>query len=555
MKTSIPPELEPILQKLLGDSYALPLQPHQISILIAKTTGHILSYEQSQWIYRKTEGYFPPLAWVIEILKESPVLPHNPEKIIDSLEKKAFPFFKELIDSKIPPDLKLDLLVLSLLPHEIHPQIPDSLLKPQAIHLLIDALQNTPWLIRESPKTWKFHPLFHDYLKKTARESLPIHEEVCQNLLRTLIAKGYPREAEELLAVLPSKQQGSLLYTLGEALVEKGPQEKALTVFSQAVLAFGQEKDASGIIRSLNAMGALCLELGKKEEAKALYLQLKKELPPEKLQESFIPAYLNLSIPKLHICCLGELKIERGGQLLDWKKWKRRKSLSVFLYLLLQPSHRATKEELLEHFWPNEPPEKASNSYHVTIHALRQSLSAQLDGEVNYLEVERGVLYLRSELISFIDVLEFQKLYRKGQSFWSTQRTQSLSPFWQMKELYQGMLLEGMPYEEWLYPKREALHFQYIDTVTRLAFYYTKEGEKATGLDLWQEILRHDPTNEQAAYHAMTLLQDFNRRNEALSIYNKLALHLEKELDANPDPQTFALYQHISGMKNPSKKR
>ncbi|NMA69587.1 MAG: tetratricopeptide repeat protein [Desulfitobacterium sp.] len=320
MKTAIPPDIESILKKTLGLSYTLPLQPRQISILIAKATGHILSFEQSQWIYSKTEGYFPPLSWIIDILKEFSVLPRNPENYKESLEKKAFPYFKELLDSKIPSDSKLDLLVLSLLPHEIHPHIPDPLLTPKAIHLLMDALEDTPWLTLTSPKAWKFHPLFHDYLKKNAQEDLPTHEEIYQNLIKTLIAKGYPLEAEELLLASSPTLQGSLLYTLGEALAVKGHKEKALTILSKTVLAFGQENDTDGIIRSLNAMGTLCLELGKKEEAGALYLQLKEELPPEKLQESFIPAYLNLSIPKLHICCLGELKIERGDQLLDWKK-------------------------------------------------------------------------------------------------------------------------------------------------------------------------------------------------------------------------------------------
>lgn len=549
MNNSIPPDIEPILKKLLGDSYFLPLQPHQISTLMARTTGHILSYEQNQWIYEKTEGFFPPLYWVIEVLKKLPVLPRNPQEIKESLEKKAFPYFKELLNTKIPPHSYIDLLTLSIFPGEIDPRIPNLPYSPKNIFLLIDSLKDTPWFIQVSPKVWRFHPLFQEFLQKRAREELPQHEDICLNLIKTLIANEYPLEAEELLTALTLNQptnQGSLLFSLGEAFTKKGHKEKALTVYGQAVLAFGHMEDSKGITDCLNAMGTLFLELGRKEEAEALYQQLKEEFPPEKIHETFIPTYLTLSIPKLHIRCLGEFIIERGGKPLNWEKWKRRKSLSIFQYLLLQSSHRATKEELLELFWPEEPPEKASNSYHVTIHALRQSLTAGLDEEISYLGVERGVIYLIPELISFIDIVEFHKAYREGLSIWNSELNQGLSYFWRAKELYQGILLEGMRYEEWLFPIRENLHFQYIHVLTRLALHYTQQGDGATGLGLWQEILRNDPTNEEAAYHAMTILQTFNRRNEALSIYKKLVLQLKKELDTTPEDQIVALYQRLS---------
>lgn len=558
------PDLRHILQQILRQEQALfedpesikyekiHLQPEQMSTFIARSTGHILSYEQIQWLFQKTEGWLPALSWLVELLKEGPIdhltSPWDPHHLSQSLQEQSVSYFNRLLQEKIPPQLQADFLTLSLLPKEINSQIIQALVEKETIPDLLKSFQETPCLIQTSTSTWRLHPMLKDFLQRTAREQLPHYEQICHKLIQIYLDQNNPLAAEELLTQLPVEldpQLSPLLFSLGESLVIKGYKEKALTYFGRATLCFGQENDSLGITRSLNAMGALYLELGRNEEAKIIYRQLIPEVSPEQWSETFIPAYLSRTLPKLRIHCLGEFELYRQEEPLNWRKWRRRKSLWILLYLILHPVHRATKEELLDLFWPEDSPEKASNAYHVTIHALRQALAMGLKDEVHYLRVERGSVSLSLELIEFIDVEEFRRLYREGQRHWTEDPQTALTWFQEAKALYRGTLLDGIPYEEWLFPYRESLYNQYQEVLTKLALHYTQQKEENKALNLWQEILQYDPTNEFAVREAMALLHQLNRRNEALSLYKKLVNLLHVELNTVPELQTKSLYQNL----------
>lgn len=545
------PQVSDVLHKILGPEYDsnTTLRPEQMSAFLAKTTGQIFSYEQIQWLTQHTEGWVLALTWVVDFLQTEGNDPSwDTQRLGHYLRKKSFDYFNTKFTEDIPQQHRSELLTLSLLHSELNSQALQALFARESIPALMSALKNTPWLTETSPNTWRFHPLFQVYLHKIAPEQLPEYKQTCCQLFQHYLDQDNPLAAEEILTYIPNEEDprlSTLLFTLGEALVKHGHSEKALTYLGRASLGFGQINDSLGITRSLNAMGNIYLELGRNEEAEVLYQQIKQEIPPQQWNKTFILSYLNSSIPRLHINCLGEFELFRRDESLDWKKWRRRKALSILHYLILQPSHRAAKEELLDLFWPEESPEKASNSYHVTIHALRQALSAGLTGGVQYLGVERGSVYLIPESIDFIDVKDFRRLYQEGRGAWSTNPTLAIQSFQEAKKLYRGNLLDGLRYEEWLFPYRETLHTQYLEILNHLALHYTRQQEANTALNLWKELLHQDPSNEHAVREAMLLLHKLSRNNEALSLYKKLTYLLDKELDTVPEPQTEELYQNI----------
>lgn len=564
MNIFLTPQIAKTLAKILpnkltliedGAGYAiteedLTLMPDEISTFIARTTRLILSFEQIQWLSTETEGWLPALLWVRESINEedSPLNERwNPEKITHLLREKSFSYFKKNLLGKIPPKGREALLTLAL-PPDITPEIFVPLFGQRSFQELMDwAVQNPLLLTQTSPTTWRFHRLFQDFLRCTAKENIPHYTELCLRIAHLYLDIHCPIEAEQLLSLFPLEGDPNtppVFFSLGEAFA-KSNKEKALTWFRRASLGFGHLGDSLGITRSLSAMGSLYLELGKKEEAEALYQQIKQEITPDELNQRFIQTYLSQYLPKLHLHCLGNFELYRGDERIDWNRWQRRKALSLLQYLALQPSHRATKEQLLELFWPEESPEKASNSYYVTIHTLRRALSAGLSEKIPYLEVERGSVYLVPASLASIDVEEFLRMSQEGRRLGSLNPTEAVKWFHSAKKLYRGNLLEENPYDEWLFPLREKLTHQYLDVLTYLALDYSHQEEADKALELWKEILGHDPTNEYATREAMLLLSRLERRTEALSIYRKLVHLLREELNTAPEPQTQELYETL----------
>ena len=564
MNIFLAPQIAKTLERLLPDKLTLLeveagyviteehliLKPEEISTFIARTTGLILSFEQIQWISTETEGWLPALLWVEEcISKEASLLSErwNPEKITHLLREKSFSYFGKKFFEMIPPKGQEALLTLAL-PPDITSEIFVPIFGQQSFQEIMDwAAQSHLLLTQTTPTTWRFHPLFQDFLHFTAKENIPHYRELCLRIAHLYLDLHRPLEAEQLLSLLPLEGDPDtplvyVFFSLGEAFARSNHQEKALPWFRRASLRFGHIGDSQGITRSLSAMGSLYLELGKKEEAEALYHQIKQGIFPDDVNQTFLHTYLSQYLPKLHLQCLGNFELFRGKERIDWSKWQRRKALSLLQYLALQPSHRATKEQLLELFWPEESPEKASNSYYVTLHALRRALSSGLSEKIPYLEVERGSIYLVPESLASIDVEEFLRLSQEGRRLWSVNPAEAVKQLHSAKKMYHGHLLEENRYDEWLFPLREKLINQYLDVLTHLALGYSHQEEADKALELWREILGHDPTNEYATREAMLLLSRLERRTEALSIYRKLVHLLREELDTAPEPQTQELY-------------
>ncbi len=183
----------------------------------------------------------------------------------------------------------------------------------------------------------------------------------------------------------------------------------------------------------------------------------------------------------MRLQCFGSFELFRGEERLNYSKW-RRKALLVLKYLTVQPAHKAAKEQLLDLFWPDESPAKASNSYYVTLHSLRQGLAAGLPEAVNYLKVERGAVALVPELLAGVDVEEFTFMVQEGCRLWPLDPAQAVQCFQSATNLYHGDLLDEDLYEEWLFPLRDQLRSQYLESLAYMAGHAAANGELENGL-------------------------------------------------------------------------
>lgn len=571
------------------DEGILTFKPEEISSFIARGSGVILSLEQIEWLAHETEGWPLALYFAGRTLAKS--LRWDPGAVKQVWLEKIFPFFQAEVLEGLPAEIEEFLLTLAI-PPKISLEIFSPLLGLDKYHKYLSWVTQNHIFLFHIADTWRYHPLFQAFLRSKIEQNIPFFQDLTLRIGNLYLNLNRPIEAipylvrataypeagwvlEELISALPKEQWletlekllslfpgeadkhlPKALLTFGEGLAKSGRGNDALSWLRRASLGFGQLGDDLGITRSLCAMGTVYTTMGLTEEAEAIYRQAKREILSDEKNRAVVLTYLthyeqlvtyareNSIVPKLHLQCFGAFELHRGKQPLIYSKW-RQKALQILKYLAVQPVHKAAKEQLLDLFWPNESPLKASNSYYVTLHSLRQGLAAGLPETINYLKVERGAVSLVPELLAKPDIKDFTDKVQEGHRLWSISPAQAFQCFQSATDLYHGDLLDGDLYEEWLFPLRDQLKSQYLESLTYMAGHATINGELEYALKLLNQSICRDATNEQVVRDAMKLMDCLGRRSEALQSYQQLCRQLRKELNTEPEPETLRLYNTL----------
>src|SRR5207245_2416856 len=122
--------------------------------------------------------------------------------------------------------------------------------------------------------------------------------------------------------------------------------------------------------------------------------------------------------------------------------------------------------------------------------------------------------------------------------------------------LYRGPLLEGWA-EEWAFEERQAHEQQYLAALEKLAALALQHGaggaegafwgpDPGADAERWLRLaVAADPLRESAHRSLMLVLANRGSYAAALQAYRELRQHLHRALNAEPDPETVALFQQI----------
>ena len=110
--------------------------------------------------------------------------------------------------------------------------------------------------------------------------------------------------------------------------------------------------------------------------------------------------------------------------------------------------------------------------------------------------------------------------------------------------LYRGPLLEGCA-EEWILPERAARERNYLAALESIAERAAAQGDSAAAIRALRQILAADPLRESASAALMRALTDCGDFAAMTAVYRELRLLLRRELNADPSPETQAVYQRL----------
>jgi DNA-binding SARP family transcriptional activator len=211
-----------------------------------------------------------------------------------------------------------------------------------------------------------------------------------------------------------------------------------------------------------------------------------------------------------------------------------KKSQALLAYLALPLGQAHPRDKLAALLWGDMREAQARAGLRQTLFTLRKLL-----GDPEPLRLVGETVALEPTLVG-VDVHAFEQRVALG-------TREALS---EAAALYQGDLLEGLvlqerPFEDWLIAERLRLREVALEALARLLAQHRDSGALDEAVQVALRLVALDPLQESVHRTLMRLYTQLGRRGAALRQYQFCVAALQRELRAEPDDETRALYQQI----------
>ena len=230
---------------------------------------------------------------------------------------------------------------------------------------------------------------------------------------------------------------------------------------------------------------------------------------------------------------LGGFSVVVDGASIPDASWRLRKSRTVLKVLALSSGRALHPERIESLLWPDRDPVAAGNNLRQAVYHARRALTgAGADGA--------EVLASRGDLLTLSPDVEVDAdLFEAAAT--RAERTGMPEDIEAALDIYGGELLPEDAYEDWCAEPRRVLAERQVQLLLELAA--TREPAGAT--DPLHRAILADPLNEEAHRALMRAYASSGRRTQALAQYEVLRQTLERELAADPEEETRALYREL----------
>ena len=247
--------------------------------------------------------------------------------------------------------------------------------------------------------------------------------------------------------------------------------------------------------------------------------------------------------PALEFRLLGGCDIRVHGSPLPPPRY--RKEWWLLALLVLKHDRELSRDTLAAAFWPESDTDRALLYLRRSLTNLRQALGAEAQRLMS--PTPRTLRFDLSG--AFADAVAFDQALRKTASR-SLLEEDALA---QAVALYQGPLLPDCA-DEWVLPEREERAQVYLAALEGLAQRATERGDPATAVHWLRRLVSAEPLRESAYGALMEALAEGGDRAAVTQIYQDLRRLLRQDLNADPAPETKALYRRLTerGIRPPA---
>src|SRR4051812_43109229 len=241
----------------------------------------------------------------------------------------------------------------------------------------------------------------------------------------------------------------------------------------------------------------------------------------------------------VRIRLLGAFAVHVGDEVVPEGAWRLRKAKSLVKLLALAPDRRIHRERATELLWPERSAEAAANNFHQALYVARRALEAVGAEASLVLPLREDMLALNPDGRVEVDVDEFEA------GAVHARETGELSDYHAALDLHSGELLPEDRFESWAAGRREAVSEAHLALLMELSARLVASGDTAAAIEALEQVVVIDALHEAAHRELMRLFAAAGRRQQALAQYQQLREALRRDLAAEPDPQTAALYRAL----------
>jgi DNA-binding SARP family transcriptional activator len=229
-------------------------------------------------------------------------------------------------------------------------------------------------------------------------------------------------------------------------------------------------------------------------------------------------------VETLHVRCLGSFAFRGTSTWSSGPAFKRGRELLE--YFSAYAEHAASRDTLVEAFWPNSDGPSVAHRLHIAVSGARAALRvvgpcAEPISSSAGRYLWHTVLDVQSDLKRFFELASEKTIaaMRAGVA------------------LYSGEFLAGEE-ADWIYPLRVRCASAFATMLEALADDASRRNDHAAALDYALRLAEVDRAHEGATRIAMQAFAALGRRGAALAEYDLLAKYLDRHLGINPSAKT-----------------
>jgi len=233
----------------------------------------------------------------------------------------------------------------------------------------------------------------------------------------------------------------------------------------------------------------------------------------------------------LRLALFGPPALLVGDEPLPASAWRTQRAFQILVYLSFHP-RGASREELIDHFWPGRQAAAGRRNFHPTLSYIRSVLPAGPEPAI-LREVE--FYRLNPAYALSCDVWEFERALEEARASKTAELRRAALE--RAAGLAAAPLLEGL-YSEWAV----TLQGRYRDSLERLMLelggLHARQAEFEPALHCFRRAAELDEYREATRLAVIECLTRLGNRRAALAEYDKLKALLRTQLGVEPLPET-----------------
>jgi DNA-binding SARP family transcriptional activator len=249
----------------------------------------------------------------------------------------------------------------------------------------------------------------------------------------------------------------------------------------------------------------------------------------------------------LEVRALGPLEICVHGRALPPDAQRQARPRELLLYLLSHPQGR-TREQVGLTFWPESSAMQVKNSFHVALHHLRKTLGepglVTFEGDRYRMAWEAGIWFDARVFEEQVSASLAALAPRRGPRD-ATSDEKQLASLGAALALYRGDFLADANAGDWHLALRDHLRQLCTNALLVVGEHQLGSGSWDRAVASFRQLVAVDEFHEPGHRRLMVALARAGDRAGALRHFERFSSVLRRELDAEPERETRALYDRI----------